>query len=285
MNDPEERAHRPPRRQTRFLKRHTVLSDHHGFVTRLYKLGIVSLSFDTYEELAVYPDCKYAVDTADHIRTLTGRVESLNFVGDMLWPEPLPKTFIDMPISRYDWLTIIVDVYLARYASVADCAMVLVNQVYELGLPLRDCKINSISRSGLPHNLIELLRSILNDQELVRGERNARFHHGQERSFTDDDMSFKLASIWIDKGPGIKGNDRWGRKIDVDIAFREGLVRLQREFNQHVEMMQGQLNALYDLLWDEFEDRWGRMVSRATHGLNARSTTPKMPSVRPDRNA
>lgn len=54
---------KPKRRQTRFLVRHVVRSDSHGFIGRLYDLGIVSLNFDTYEELCQFPDCKYAVDS------------------------------------------------------------------------------------------------------------------------------------------------------------------------------------------------------------------------------
>lgn len=274
-NGSPERGHRPPRRQTRFLKRQIVSADDHCFMGRIYKLGMVTFHFDSYNALAGYPDCKYAVDTADAVRMLTGRVETLNLVGDMLWPDPLPTTFKEMPISRYDWLTVVVDAFLARYASVADCAMVLTNEVFQLGLALRDCKINSISRSPLPPELIALFHTIIDDQELVRTERNARFHHGKERRFTDDDATFKFASNWIDKGPGLRGNDQWGRPINVDIAFKEGLVRLQREFNNHVVLLQAQLDRLYDILWDEFEDRWGRLVASATHGLNGLSTTPR----------
>lgn len=262
---------KPKRRQTRFLKRHIVTSDHHGFIGRVYELGIVSLNFDAYDELAQFPDCKYAVDTGAVLRNLTRRVESLNLVGGLLWPKLLPSSFVDMPVSRFEWLTMSVDVFLVRYVSVIDCALLLTNQVFEFELPARQCDLRRLVKSGLPASLETHFKTMLDEQEHVRGERNARVHHGHERPFTDDDTTFKTASLWNDRGLSMIGMDMYGRTIDVDLSFREGLVGLQRDFNLHVRKLEKSLDTLYDLLWDEFEDRFGPMIAAATHGLNAGS--------------
>jgi hypothetical protein len=42
-------------------------------------------------------------------------------VGAMLWTTKVPKNFKEFPISRYEWLTVSADVFLARYISVVDC--------------------------------------------------------------------------------------------------------------------------------------------------------------------
>lgn len=257
------------RRRTRFLKRYVVSSDEHSFVGRLYGLGIVSLNFDSYESMCQYPDIKYAVDSGYWADNLVSRVESLNLAGDLLWPEPMPSSFKSMPVSRYQWLTIAADVFLVRYVSVIDCALLLVNQVFQLGFSPRSCTAQKILKAPIPDDLRVLIQSMFDEQELIRTERNARVHHGLEREFTDDDTTFRTASLFTDKGSGMVGTDRYGRKVNVDLSFREGLAGMQRDFNHHVVRLEGHLERLYDLLWEAFEDRFGPLVAKATHGMNA----------------
>jgi hypothetical protein len=265
---------KPKRRQTRFLKRHIVKSDNHSFVGRIYDLGIVSLSFDTYDEISKYPDIKYVIDTGEWVQNLASRMESLNLAGNLIWPEPMPKSFKEMPVSRYQWLTIAKDVFLVRYVSVIDCALLLVNQMFELGLTNRSCTIEKIGKAALPPILVRQLRAMFDQQEEMRMERNARVHHGQEKDFTDDDRTFKVASLFYDRGRGMIGEDIFGRKIDVGLSFRAGLVGLQKDFNEYVIQLETQLDQLYDILWDEFEDRFGPLIAAAKHGLNANSKKP-----------
>ncbi|MCE7798572.1 hypothetical protein LWE61_18735 [Sphingobium sufflavum] len=262
---------KPKRRQTRFLARHIVSSDSHGFIGRLYDLGIVSLNFDTYEEVCQFPDCKYAIDSVQWVENLAYRVESLNLAGDLLWPKPVPKSFKEMPVSRYQWLTIAADVFLMRYVSVVDCALLLVNQIYQLNLPPRSCTVQKVLKASISAELACHIRHMFEQQESVRSERNARIHHGFERDFTDDDRTFKTASLFNDKLNGMVGTDIYGRNIDVDLSFREGLVNLQRDFNRHVREIEKQLDRLYDLLSDEFEERFAPLIAAATHGMNARA--------------
>ncbi|OJY48488.1 MAG: hypothetical protein BGP17_01555 [Sphingomonas sp. 67-41] len=262
----------PPLRQsTRFLKRYILPSDNHGFVGRLYDLGIVTLSFDSYDELAKYPDCKYAVDVLDNVQLLARRVESLNLVGNMLWPDPLPTDFRTFPISQYDWLVVSADVFLTRYISVVDCALHLVNEVYEAGLVPPNCTLRHLAKAGIPADLVTILGEMLDDQGGLRDERNARIHQGEERAFTIDDRSFKTASLFNHRLNGMVGTDYYGRPINVQRSFKEGLVRLQRAFNRSTRKLVRQLDRVYDELWDEFEDRFGPRIAAATHGLNAGS--------------
>lgn len=259
---------KPKRRQTRFLKRHIVSSDSHPFIGRLYDLGIVGLNFESYDALAQFPDCKYAVDSGWWAENLAYRIESLNLAGDLLWPEPMPSSFKEMPVSRYQWLTVSADVFLVRYVSVVDCALLLVNQIFQLGLLARSCTVQKLSKARIPADLVAHIRAMFEEQEGIRAERNARVHHGFEREFTDDDRTFRTASAFNDQ---IKGTDRFGRKIDVDLSFREGLVSLQRDFNRHVPALEKHLDRMYDLLWEAFEERFGPLIAAVTHGMNARA--------------
>lgn len=246
------------------MKRYIIASDDHPFVGRLYDLGIVSLNFDSYDELAKFPDIKYAIDTLGRVEALTTRVESLNLAGDLLWPDPIPQDFKKLPMTRYEWLTIAADLFIVRHVSVFDCALLLINQVLQLGLIDRDCTYQKLSKKGLPSDLNDHLKAMLDEQSDIRAERNSRIHHGRERVFTDDDVTFKTASRF-----DMIGTDYYGRPINVEISFKEGLVWLQKDFNRHTKVLQSQLDILYDLLVDEFEGRFGPLVAAATHGLNA----------------
>lgn len=258
-----------PKRQTRFLKRFVAPSDRHNFIGRLYELGIVSMHFETYEDLAKFDDIKYAVDVGSDVELLAQRVESLNLAGDMLWPRKFPTNFSEFPVSRYEWLTIAHDVFLMRYVSVVDCALMLTNGVFECGLPGPECKLQKLKKKGVTASVIDILGEMLDYQKPLRVERNHRFHQGFEREFTDDDITFKIVALYESRADGMTGTDYFGRPISLDISFRSGLVGLQKDFNEALRGLVIRLDRLYDELRDEFEARFGPRIAAATHGLNA----------------
>ncbi|NVD26812.1 hypothetical protein HUO14_02695 [Parasphingorhabdus flavimaris] len=55
-----------------------------------------------------------------------------------------------MPISRYDWLTVATDVFLLRHISVVDCALILFNTVFLLGLKEQQYLLSNLMKHGLP---------------------------------------------------------------------------------------------------------------------------------------
>jgi hypothetical protein len=233
------------------LKRFILPSDNHEFVGRIYDLSIVELHFETYDELAKYPDCKYVFRVNQFLSTLTRRVESLNMVGDMLWPENLPVNFRSFPLSRYEWLTVSADVFLMRFISVADCVMILINEVFECELNPRDCTAAKLKKAGVPKPFLDLLEDMITDQGTLRHERNGRFHHGAERGFSSDDQKFKIGSLFEHRYNGM--SDENGQQLPVDRYFREGLIELQREFNVMMRRLVRRLDDLYDMLAPKFE--------------------------------
>ena len=138
-----------------------------------------------------------------------------------------------------------------RYVSVLDCAMVLTNEVYECGLDRRKCSIENLRKKRVACEVIALLNELRDDQGDLREERNARFHQGVERSFTKDDLVFRIAARFK-----LRGTYEDGRRINVQRTFREGLVDLQRLFNPVSRRLVRQLDRLYDVLGMEFEARF-----------------------------
>lgn len=268
-------APKPKRLRARPLARHVISSDNHPFVGRIFDLSVVAYHFDSYEDLARYPDCKYAFDVNHSLTGLTRRVESLNLVGDMLWPERLPKDFKDFPVSRYEWLMIAADTFLMRFVSVVDCALILANDVYEAEIDLHKCSVEKLKKAGVPSNVISIFNQMRTDQGHLRPERNERFHHGTEREFTDHSVTFQMASRFERWGRGVRGHDQHGRRINLERSFNEGLVELQREFNVATRKLIRHLDTFYSLLEIEFESRFMPLIRAATHGLNGRAEVPK----------
>ncbi len=257
----------PPRKRIKPLVRFILPSAEHDFAGRVAQLGIIGYHFDSYEDLARHPDCKYAFDVGSVMSTLTRRVESLNMTSDLFWTETIPTKMTGLPVDPYQYMTISADVFLMRYVSVVDCAELLTNEVFECDLARKNCNIANLKRHGVPKAVCDSLKAIHRAQGDLRIERNDRFHSGWERSFTDDDRTFRSASAIFSWGRGVSGKDIYGRKLDLDRMAREALVEMQREFNAMARPLKKDLDRLYDLLSVEFEDRFGPRIRASTHGL------------------
>lgn len=265
----DEELSKPKRVRSASLVRYILKSDYHPFIGRIYGLSIVNMNFDSWEEVNKHPDCKYALETNEYLHALVARVETLNLVGDLFWPEPLPTNFRDFPVSRYEWLTIALDVFLVRYVSVVDCALLLTNQVFQCDVKARNCTSEALRKKGVVPEVVAILDEMLIDQGRLRTERNFRVHQGVERSFTQDDQTFRMAALFEHRHQGTKGEDQFGRRINVTRFFKEALVELQRDFNRATRLLVRLLDSLYDQLWEEFEKRFGPLILAATHGFNA----------------
>ena len=263
----KNKARRP---RTKPLVRHILSFDGHDFVGWVQQLGIVAYNFESYEELSQHTDCKYAYDVGDVLTNLTRRVESLNMVGDLLWPSAIPEDIQNFPVSRYEWLVISADVFLMRYVSVLDCVLLLTNEVFEMGLQSKKCSLKNIRKKNISSNVLDILDELGQDHDNFKNERNLRFHRGVERGFTEDDQTFKTAALFEHRYNGIHGNDRFGRKINVERFFKEGLVELQRDFNQVTRKLVRQLDRLYGEFEQEFGARFSPRYAAASHDFGTK---------------
>lgn len=228
----------------------------HDFVGRVYDLSIVAMYFDSYEEVSKYSDCKYAIDVNGSLTKLVQRVRSINLSGDMLWLEPTLDQFSSLPIAEYDWLIVAQDVFLMRYISVLDCALILANDIFELNQSPKKCIKSRLVKLGLPQSTVTLLEKVENGQEALRNERNARFHHGDERQMSSDDSAFRMASLFAKRGAGLQGKDRNSKEIDLTRYYNETSCIMREDFNMAVENLQKNLNDLLNHLEEEFENRF-----------------------------
>ncbi len=235
--------------------RYVLPSDESTFVGRIYDLSIVGMHFETYVDASKYPDAKYALDVNERTTLLTRRVESLNHVGELLWPrEPVLSTAL--PLSAYEYCNLVQDAFLMRIVSVVDCCALLLAEVLELNISPRDVKLSRIQKLCPGNFCLSALDRLSGQQKELRTERNVRFHAGEEEHFTDDDVTFKIAALWAHRGNPMSGEDRHGRTIDIDRSFRDAIDQLRVKFNENSRMLVASLDDFYVPLNEEFEGRF-----------------------------
>lgn len=252
-----------------------VSADNHAFVGRIYDLSIVGLWFDSYEDMAVHADALYALTVNETVSALTRRVESLNLVGDMLWPTS--DSLVGLPVSKYEWLLISADVFLVRYVSVVDCALLVVGAVFETNLPAEKCSAANLKKAGVPERVLDIAETLRQSQRALRTERNRRFHHGVERALSSHDDAFRFMARFESAGRGSGARDERGKTITLDRLFSEGAAQLQRQFNPALRQLSRELRSLYDALHPEFERRFKpkfRAGAFAATGKLERSASP-----------
>lgn len=240
---------------TRGLRRYILPSDESKFVGRVYDLSIVGLHFESYRQASKFVDAKYVLDVNLRTSLLTRRVESLNHVGDLLWPKkPVPLT--SLPMSAYEFCNLIQDSFLMRIISVLDCCSILLASVLELGIDPRKTNIASIAKLAPKNRCIRPLEDLSNLQNILRTERNVRFHRAEEEEFTEDDETFRMAALWAHRGRPLEGKDHQGREIDVSRSYSAAISHLRSKFNSNTRTLIRALDKFYKPLEGEFEQRF-----------------------------
>lgn len=235
-------------------RRYITRSDRHEFLGRIIDLAMpLQMGFSDWEEVNEYPDALYVLMIAERVENLIKRMESLNLVGQMLWSRRIPRNFKNFPISRYDWLNTIADVFFMRLISVSDCACLLVSDIFQTKIDPRKCTIGALEKNGVPTTIVAALKAISSGHQSLKSERNQRFHHGWERCLSDDDQSFRLAATFEHRGRGLSGNDAHGRAINPRTLFNEGREELRKEFTPALRKLEENLDALYDSIFPVFE--------------------------------
>ena len=245
-------------------RRIAILSDDHGFQGRVFDLAKpLHLGFESYEQMDAYPDALYVIDVNWRVELLARRVESLNRIGDMLWTRRLPSPSERFVLSRYEWLSVITDVFLIRLISISDCAALLANAVFQCEISSRKCTIRELRKSGVSGGVIRAIENLGSGYQELRKERNRRFHHGVERECSDDSDVFRAISLLEHRGSGGTFDHRKIKDVDREY-FVGGLEKLKGDFVSAMRALRPNLRRYYGLLEPEFERRFSRMFQGRT---------------------
>jgi hypothetical protein len=235
------------------LNRFIISADTHRFIGRVYDLSVVGMYFRDYKEAAKYPDVKYVLDVNERTTLLTRRLESLNHVGALLWPQP-PIPIDALPISTYDFCNLVQDAFLMRTISILDCCCLLAVEVLELDVKPRQANIEQIKKLSRKHTCCDKLLELSDLQINLRTERNLRFHRGEEEALTDDDITFQTMARFKHMHR-MTGTDRHGRKTSLRRLYREAIEGLRKKFCLNTKLVSNSTNNFFDTMADEFERR------------------------------
>lgn len=236
-------------------KRPIVSSDQHKFIGRIFDLSIVGMHFQSYAEAMAFDDVKYVLDVNRRVSLLAERVESLNGVGDFLWPKTR-GSIGSLPASAYDYCSVVQDAFLMRMISILDCCCLLTCSVLELPLDPRDASVSKIRKLSFDHESCDKLESLWHSQSELRLERNVRFHRGEESQLTQDDLIFKVAARFASLRMPLVGKDASGQVIDVDRSYSSAIGGLRQKFRRNVKALSASLDDIYSSLHHEFEERF-----------------------------
>ncbi|EHR00088.1 hypothetical protein [Bradyrhizobium sp. WSM471] len=239
-----------------------IIGDEHAFIARVFCLAIpLELGLSNNQQLNRHPDCLYVMRVYWRLSFLVQRVESINVALKMLRLRNLPISFLDFPLSRYEWLTVATDTFLMRFVSVFDCCLLLTDEVFECGLDPRACTLEALRKKAVPANVVQALESVFDTSTQLRNERNWRFHRGEERAFTNHDHAFRAISAMEAWGHSWKILDaKRSRETDLVSWFSTALAKLTRECNKEALKIPPALAALYETLTPEFESRFASKV-------------------------
>jgi len=229
------------------------------FVGHIYDLAVpVHLGEHDYDTLlSIAPDRAYVADVYYRISRLVDRFNSLNMVYQMLAVENFPLPSRLQPISRENWVRILLDVLLARLASVRDCTYLLIAEVFELKLDPRNVSRRTLRENQqIPSNPFDnLIDDIANIGRSLRDERDLNLHRGDERPLGEDPITYKVASIFESWGQELTGTDRFGNPVDLEGKHKQISEQIRTEFVSTAKDLERKLCELFDELQPNFLQR------------------------------
>lgn len=235
---------------------YVIRSDTHPFIGRIFDLSIASLWFEKAEEVKRFPDILFALMVNERLSLLVDRVESLNHAGDLLWPRRHKEVTTALPLSRYQWLQFIVDVFLMRIVSVTDCCLVLANEALELGKKPQECRLAQLESAGAARDVVDPLRRLVDAQADLRAERNLRVHEGVGMSLGRDDVMLRHLSMFEHLTGTSVATDVDGSQVHVAELYSEARDEIRGRFRRECIELSRRLNAFYSALHPHFEARF-----------------------------
>jgi len=242
------------------------------FVAHVYEMAHPVYTWDapnlTFQELdAEAPHRAYVVDTYSRLSRLVEVLRSLAVVERLLSVENFPIDTPDGKIHREAWLRVANDAYLARITAVRDCLFLLAASVFELDLKDRDINLKSLKVHIKHPEVIALLQRIAETGRHTRDERDLKFHRGIERDFDERGLYRNLSTIemWSEGtfDGKVGAHDGSGPAWDLQAVHAAAVKTVRTEMRDNAQALIELALDLFDLLFDEYDERWAARRDRA----------------------
>ncbi|HEU0013324.1 MAG TPA: hypothetical protein VFQ45_06545 [Longimicrobium sp.] len=184
---------------------------------------------------------------------------------------PSPRTYERNGISASNWLEYHYAFYTITISGLVDLALILTNEVWELGNEEKNCRWHIITKDGrLPASVIGVLKDIDSVVKRTRDLRDHRVHRGKAISFSDvfsDDVAgaFQL----IDSMKTVFLQQDGGTPDWLDAAeplLSELSAMISAGLIERVEGDLAELNSHAERLFDELTPGYLAATSRRADG-------------------
>lgn len=229
----------------------------HPFICRLSDLCVVQLSFETWSDVEKYEDVLYTLLVGGWTDKLSTRVRSFERIEEFLdhnlseIGKTNPATILEM--AR--------DALHLRLVSVLDILNLVVNVVFELNIENKSATFGNISRKVADKRVLRPLGVANSKLTTVKDDRDARVHHGTERTHDENDDGFRVAALWETWGRRIVMHDQKGNVIPLTQMYdsrRHELTELLR--NQFLSFS-NEIHEVLDICSNEFEARFSKKIA------------------------
>ena len=201
-----------------------------------------------------HPHLAYAWNVKNRFDLLEKTIIDLRTVPQMLGVYDVPIRSSVRDINHEEWLRIIQDVKLGRFASIRDISFHLVNEIFELEIPDLSLSLKTINRKigEEQADIIRELEMVSNAGKPLRFRRNERFHQGLSHLHVDDDYMFKIKSQFLSKVSSAE-------KDEFFKAYESACDKFYNELVKEVETLLSAIGELCDSLeiiyWSKFNGK------------------------------
>lgn len=143
---------------------------------------------------------QYTLDCFEAIRNVTNCIEQLHFSIELL--SGYRASTSPNSMNRHDHIVFAIENYYLRITSVYDRCLRLVNTLYKLGLPERECKNNTIIKNThvKGSNIEVSLKALDKFTNKFRQFRNSVAHN---ETYSEDDKLNTIASYYFLEDQGV----------------------------------------------------------------------------------
>lgn len=155
---------------------------------------------------ALRPEEDYVRDSLIRAGELIAICEQMAYAVDFLSGFRSGRTVANKPITRLDYIVYHIEGHLIRACSVEDRALQLVNVVFQLGVPERECRSAVIAQNTHVKNtqVASALKNIDSATQAYRYQRNLVVHR---RRYSEDALSDIELFYILQKTDGVSPDD------------------------------------------------------------------------------
>jgi len=198
---------------------------------------------------------RYALDCFDSLTNVTSCIEQLNFCIEMLSGYRSELTPSEM--NRHHYIVYGIENYYLRITSVYDRCLRLLNIVFQIGLPERECKNSTVLKNSHISEtpVLNIMKDIDKFTGQFRQQRNTVAHSGQ---YTDSDGLGMIGSYYFLEAQGaeeiIKFKHIYKSQTDKYIAEKK------EEFNKQLDELTKLVTKLFDVLIHFYNNKYESFV-------------------------